>query len=100
MAVSEPPAVDVAQAAELTGMSRDAIRARIRRGELEADDRDGRKTIPLAELRRRDLLVDGGRYRSARERAESLEAELRVARKRRSRLRWRRRGSTTEELET
>jgi predicted nucleic acid-binding Zn-ribbon protein len=135
VAVSEPPTVDVAQAAELTGLSRDAIRARIRRGELEADERDGRKTIPLAELRRRDLLVDGGRYKSARERAESLEAELRtalesrermekeladaqekvrmmwsmaqqrdwklrIARKRRSRLRWRRRRSTSEELET
>lgn len=134
MAASEPPAVDVAQAAELTGLSRDAIRARIRRGELDADDRDGRQTIPLAELRRHDLLVEGGRYQSARERAESLEAELRtalesrerieqeladaqekvrmmwgmaqqrdwklrVARKRRSRLRWRRRRSTGEDAE-
>lgn len=134
MAASEPPAVDVAQAAELTGLSRDAIRARIRRGELDADDRDGRQTIPLAELRRNDLLVEGGRYQSARERAESLEAELRtalesrerieqeladaqekvrmmwgmaqqrdwklrVARKRRSRLRWRRRRSTGEDAE-
>ena len=135
MAVSEPPAVDVAQAAELTGLSRDAIRARIRRGELEADDRNGQQTIPLVELRRHDLLVDGGRYKSARERAESLEAELasalesrerieqeladaqekvrmmwgmaqqrdwklRVARKRRSRLRWRRRRAKAEEPET
>jgi hypothetical protein len=135
VAVSKPPAVDVAQAAELTGLSRDAIRARIRRGELEADDGNGHQTIPLAELRRHDLLVDGGRYKSARERAESLEAELatalesrerieqrledaqekvrmmwgmaqqrdwklRVARKRRSRLRWRRRRTRVEETET
>ncbi len=129
VAVSEPPAVDVAQAAELTGLSSDAIQARIRRGELTADEDDGRQTIPLAELRRHDLLVEGGRYKSARERAESLEAQLRtavesreriekeledaqekvrmmwgmaqqrdwklrVARKRRSRLRWRLRRSS------
>lgn len=134
MSVSEPPAVDVAQAAELTGLSKDAIRARIRRGELAADDHEGRKTIPLAELRRHDLLVEGGRYRSARERAESLEAQLRtalesrerveqeladaqekvrmmwgmaqqrdwklrVARKRRSRLRWRFRRSSGGDAE-
>jgi hypothetical protein len=126
--------VDVAQAAELTGLSRDAIRARIRRGELEADKRGGRQTIPLAELRRHDLLVEGDRYKSARQRAESLEAELRsalesrerieqeladaqekvrmmwgmaqqrdwklrVARKRRSRLRWRRRRSSSDQVE-
>jgi hypothetical protein len=126
--------VDVAQAAELTGLSRDAIRARIRRGELEADKHDGRQTIPLTELRRHDLLVEGDRYESARQRAESLEAELRsalesrerieqeladaqekvrmmwgmaqqrdwklrVARKQRSRLRWRRRRSSSDQAE-
>jgi hypothetical protein len=86
VAVSEPPAVDVAQAAELTGLSSDAIRARIRRGQLASDLRDGRHTIPLAELQRHDLLVEGGRYRSERERAESLAAQLRTARESRERL--------------
>ena len=79
MAVSERPAVDVAQAAELTGLSTAAIRARIRRGDLTSDFRDGRHRIPLAELQRRDLLVEGSRYRSVLERAESLEAQLRTA---------------------
>ena len=79
MAVSERPAVDVAQAAELTGLSTDAIRARIRRGDLASDLRDGRRRIPLAELQRHDLLVEGGRYRSALERAEALETRLRTA---------------------
>ena len=79
MAVSDPPAVDVAQAAELTGLSTNAIRTRIRRGDLASDFRDGRHRIPLAELRRHDLLVEGGRYRSVLERAESLEAQLRTA---------------------
>ena len=87
MAVSEPPAVDVAQAAKLTGLSSDAIRARIRRGELESDLRNGRHRILLAELQRRDLLVQGGRYKSERERAELLEAELRAAREARERMR-------------
>ena len=86
VAVSEPPAVDVAQAAELTGLSSDAIQARIRRGELAADESNGRQTIPLAELRRHDLLVEGGRYKSARERAESLEAQLRTAVESRQRI--------------
>ena len=79
MAASEPPAVDVAQAAELTGLSARTIRARIRRGELEADIRKDHERIPLAELRRHDLLVEGNRYRTARERVESLEAQLRDA---------------------
>jgi chromosome segregation ATPase len=86
VAVSEPPAVDVAQAAELTGLSSDAIRARIRRGQLASDLRNGRHRIRLAELQRHDLLVEGGRYQSERERAESLEAQLRTARKSRERL--------------
>jgi hypothetical protein len=79
VAVSDPPAVDVAQAAKLTGLSADAIRARIRRGDLASDLRDGRHRIPLAELQRHDLLVEGGRYRSVLERAEALEAQLRTA---------------------
>ena len=86
MAVSEPPAVDVAQAAELTGLSSNAIRARIRRGDLASDFRDGRHRIPLAELQRHDLLVEGGRFRSERKRAESLEAQLRTAREARERM--------------
>jgi helix-turn-helix protein len=86
VAVSEPPAVDVAQAAELTGLSRDAIRARIRRGDLASDLRDGRHRIPLAELQRHDLLVEGGRYRSVRERVKSLETQLRTALESRERM--------------
>jgi chromosome segregation ATPase len=86
VAVSEPPAVDVAQAAELTGLSSNAIRARIRRGELASDLQDGRHRIRLAELQRHDLLVEGGRYKSERERAESLEAQLRTARESRERM--------------
>jgi phytoene/squalene synthetase len=80
VAVSDPPAVDVAQAAKLTGLPADAIRARIRRGDLASDLRDGRHRIPLAELQRHDLLVEGDRYRSVLERAEALEAQLRTAR--------------------
>jgi chromosome segregation ATPase len=86
VAGSEPPAVDVTQAAELTGLSRDAIRARIRRGDLASDFREGRHRIPVAELQRHDLLVEGGRYRSVRERVESLEAELRTALESRERM--------------
>jgi chromosome segregation ATPase len=86
VAGSGPPAVDVAQAAELTGLSAKAIRARIRRGELQADSRDDGESIPLAELRRHDLLVEGDRYRSARERVESLEAQLRDAVESRKRI--------------
>jgi hypothetical protein len=71
--------VDVAQAAELTGLSKSAIRARIRRHQLGSDLRDGRHRIPIVELLRRDLLVKGVRYASTRERAESLEAELHTA---------------------
>ena len=79
VAVSDLPAVDVAQAAKLTGLSKDAIRGRIRRGALASDVRDGRQLIPLAELCRQGLLVEGKRYRSVLERAESLEAQLRAA---------------------
>ena len=86
VAVSEPPAVDVAQAAELTGLSSNAIRARIRRGDLESDFRDGRHRIPLAELKQHELLVEGGRFSSERKRAESLEAQLRTARESHERM--------------
>jgi hypothetical protein len=79
VAVSDLPAVDVAQATKLTGLSKDAIRGRIRRGALASDVRDGRQLIPLAELCRQGLLVEGERYRSVLERAESLEAQLRAA---------------------
>jgi hypothetical protein len=79
VAISDLPAVDVAQAAELTGLSKDAIRGRIRRGAMASDVRDGRHMIPLAELRRQGLLAEGERYRAALERAESLEARLRAA---------------------
>lgn len=86
MAGTEPPAVDVAQAAELTGLSKEAIRARIRRGDLAADLCDGRHRIPVAELRRLDLFVEGDRYRSVRERVEALEAQLRTALESRERM--------------
>jgi excisionase family DNA binding protein len=78
-AVSDPPEVDVAQAAELTGLSKDAIRARIRRHDLASVRRGGRHRIPVAELRRQELIIEGARYRAVRERVESLEAQLRTA---------------------
>lgn len=78
-AVSEFPAVGVAQAAELTGLSKDAIRGRIRRGRLASTVHEGRHRIRLAELHGRGLVVEGERYMSALERAESLEAELSAA---------------------
>jgi hypothetical protein len=76
---SDSPAVDVAQAAAITGLSKDAIRGRIRRGALTSNVHDGRHRIPLAELQREGLLVDCERHTSLVERAESLEAELRAA---------------------
>jgi hypothetical protein len=79
MAGSDSPAVDVAVAAQLTGLSKDAIRARIRRQALASDLRDGRRRIPVSELHRQGLLVEGDRYASLHSRVESLEAELRTA---------------------
>jgi hypothetical protein len=79
MAASDSAAVDVALAAELTGLSKDAIRGRIRRGALASNVHDGRHRIRLAELQRQGLLVERQRYTSSLERAESLEAELRAA---------------------
>lgn len=79
VAVSDLPAVDVAQAAQLTGLSKDAIRGRIRRGVLASEARNGRHRIPLVELHRQSLLVQGERHRTVLERAESLEARLQAA---------------------
>jgi hypothetical protein len=79
VAASDSAAVEVAQAAELTGLSKDAIRGRIRRGALASNVHDGRHWIPLAELQRQGLVVERKRYTSLLERAESLEAELRAA---------------------
>lgn len=41
--------------------------------------RNGRHRIPVAELRRQGLLVEGDSYASLRARLESVEAELRQA---------------------
>ena len=79
VSAADSEAVDVAQAAALTGLSKAAIRGRIRRGVLASDVQDGRHRIPLAELQSQDLLVEAARYTSALERAESLESELRAA---------------------
>ena len=79
VAISDLPAVGVAQAAELTGLSKGAIRGRIRRGDLASTIHEGRHRIPLAELHRRGLVVEGERYASALERVASLEAELSAA---------------------
>ena len=76
MAGVNSPAVDVALAAELTGLSKDAIHARIRRHAIAHDLRNGRYRIPVAELRRHGLLVDGDQYSSLHSRVESLEAQL------------------------
>ena len=86
-AAADLPAIDVAQAAELTGVSKNAIRARIRRHGLDSDLRDGRYRIRLDELLRGGLLVEGGRYRSLRKQNEALEAELRTTRESREKLR-------------
>jgi hypothetical protein len=73
------PAIEVAQAAELTGLSKDALRGRIRRGALASRFHKGRHRIPLAELQRQGLLVEHERYAYALERVGSLEADLRAA---------------------
>jgi hypothetical protein len=73
------PAIEVAQAAELTGLSKDAIRGRIRRGALASRVHKGRHRIPLAELQRQGLLVEHERYASAQRQVASLEADLRAA---------------------
>lgn len=87
VAASDSAAVDVTQAAELTGLSKATIRGRIRRGALASDVHDGRHRIPLAELQSQGLLVDAARHASALERAESLEAELGAVRESREQAR-------------
>jgi hypothetical protein len=75
---SDSATIDVAEASALTGLSKAAIRGRIRRGALASEVRDGRHRIPVMELQRQGLLVDHARHASALERVESLEAELRA----------------------
>jgi hypothetical protein len=48
--------VTIAEAAELSGLSKIALRRRIERGSLPAVRREGVRRIPLAELRRQGLL--------------------------------------------
>jgi hypothetical protein len=78
-AASDSAAIDVAEAAALTGLSKAAIRGRIRRGALASEVQDGRHRIPLAELQRQGLVVDPEQHANLLERAESLEADLRAA---------------------
>jgi chromosome segregation ATPase len=78
-AAPDSAAIDVAEAAALTGLSKAAIRGRIRRGALASDVQDGRRRIPLAELQRQGLLVDPEQHANLLERAEALEADLRAA---------------------
>jgi hypothetical protein len=78
--------VDVAEAAELTGLSASAIRGRIRRQALAHEKRDGRYRIAVTELHRSGLTVPGVQYRRLTRRAEELEAELREARAERDRV--------------
>lgn len=49
-------AVDVAQAAELTGLSKKALRRRLERGTLQSVKVGGKRMIPISELREHDLL--------------------------------------------
>src|SRR5215208_2844846 len=56
---NHPYAVDVAEAAELTGLSEKAVRRRLERGTLRAMKLGNRRMIPVAELERRGLLNDG-----------------------------------------
>ena len=52
-------AVDVAQASELTGLSKKALRRRLERGTLDSIKVGGRRMIPISELSRRGLLDTG-----------------------------------------
>lgn len=54
-------AVSIAEASELTGLSKKALARRIERGSLPAVTRDGRRMIPRSELERRGLLTTPGR---------------------------------------
>ena len=79
VAASDSAAIDVAEAAALTGLSKAAIRGRIRRGALASEVQDGRHRIPLAELQSQGLVVDPKQHANLLERAEALEADLRTA---------------------
>jgi hypothetical protein len=52
--------VTIAEAAELTGLSKIALRRRVQRGSLRSVLRDGVHRIPLSELYREGLAVPGG----------------------------------------
>ena len=51
--------VTIAEAASLTGLSKDAIRARIERGSLRVTKRGGVRRVPLDELAELGLLAGG-----------------------------------------
>src|SRR5215216_5176053 len=51
-----PNAVDVAQASELTGLSKKALRRRVERGTLDSIKVGGKRLIPISELENHDLL--------------------------------------------
>jgi excisionase family DNA binding protein len=53
-----PNAVDVAQASELTGLSKKAIRRRLERGTLGSVKVGGKRLIPISELEDHELLSD------------------------------------------
>src|SRR3954470_3210573 len=52
--------VTIAEAARLTGLSKDAIRSRIERGSLRVSKRGGVRRVPLDELAGLGLLAGGG----------------------------------------
>lgn len=51
-----PNAVDIAQASELTGLSKKALRRRLERGTLDSVKVGGKRMIPISELESHDLL--------------------------------------------
>src|SRR3954471_7806205 len=51
--------VTIAEAAKLTGLSKDAIRSRIERGSLRVSKRGGVRRVPLDELAELGLLAGG-----------------------------------------
>jgi len=60
------PAVDIAEAAELTGLSKKALQRRIERGSLPSVKRGSKRHIPVMELKRQGLLSpEGGADRAA-----------------------------------
>lgn len=52
--------MSVAEAAALTGLSKIALQRRIDRGTIRAVVRDGRRRVPVSELRRAGLIDDAG----------------------------------------